>query len=160
MKKVLQILLVLAVVFSFPGCGKTEQEPARVYSFHGGDALLSVTNGVMVMEEGKDVFYGGDLQVAEEVGTGVVSYTMRYYFLLDGEREDFLRMAILNAGDMLEENCSIGTISGSGVFHKEKIRQKPFDSWKDNLFFELTTVDQSGTEQVYTLAMTITEVVG
>lgn len=160
MKKISSVFLALAMVLMFAGCGKTEQEPARVYSFHGENELLSVTNGVMVMVEGNDVFHGGDLQVAEEVGAGIVSYTTRFYFLLDGEREDFFRMVLVNAGEMLLENRSLGSISGSGVFHKDKIQQSSFDSWKDSLFFELTTVDKAGTKQVYTLPMTITEVTG
>lgn len=160
MKRILRLLLMLVVSLTFLGCGKTEQEPIRVYSVHGEDALISVTNGVMVLGEENDIFHGGDLQVAEEVGTGIVSYTMRFYFLLDGEREDFFRMALVNAGDILKENGSIGNISGSGVFHNEKICQKPFDGWKDALFFELTTEDLSGSERVYTLPMTITEVTG
>ncbi len=160
MKKISSVLLALAMVLMFAGCGKAEQESARVYSFHGENELLSVTNGVMVMEDGKDVFHGGDLQVAEEVGTDIVSYTTRFYFLLDGEREDFFRMVLVNAGEMLLENRSLGSISGNGVFHKDKIQRSSFDSWKDSLFFELTTVDKVGTEQVYTLPMTITEVTG
>lgn len=158
MKKISSVFLALAMVLMFAGCGKAEQEPARVYSFHGENELLSVTNGVMVMAEGNDVFYGGDLQVAEEVGAGIVSYTTGFYFLLDGERDDFFRMVLVNAGEMLLENRSLGSVSGNGVFHKDKIQQSSFDSWKDSLFFELTTVDKVGTEQVYTLPMTLAKV--
>lgn len=160
MKKISSVFLALAMVLMFAGCGKSEQEPARVYSFHGESELLSVTNGVMVLAEEKNVFHGGDLQVAEEVGADIVSYTTRFYFLLDGEREDFFRMVLVNAGEMLLENRSLGSVSGNSVFHKDKIQQSSFDSWKDSLFFELTTVDKAGTEQVYTLPMTITEVTG
>lgn len=158
MKRTVLFLLTLVLILTLLVCGKAEQQSTRVYSIHGGNEQISITNGVMVLGEEKDVFQGGNLQVPEEIREGVVSFTMKYYFLVDGEREDFFRMVLVNAGEMLEENCSVGTLSGNGVFHKEKIRQKSFEEWKTALFFELTTEDMSGSEQVYTLPMTITEV--
>lgn len=157
MKRVVLFLLTLVLILTFPGCGKAEQQSTGVYSIHGGNEQISVTNGIMVLGE-EDVFHGGNLQVAEEIGVDVVSYTTRFYFLLDGEREDFFRMELVNGGEMLRQNPELGNSSGSGGF--QNIRKKSFDSWKDALFFELTTVDESGSEQVYTLPMTITEVTG
>lgn len=156
MKRTISFLLTLTMILTLLGCGKAEQQSTRVYSIHGGNEQISVTNGGIVLGEEKDVFQGGNLQVAEEIGVGVVSYTTRFYFLLDGERDDFFRMELVNGGEMLRQNPELGSSSGSGGF--QNIRQKSFESWKDSLFFELTTVDQSGNEQVYTLPMTITEV--
>lgn len=156
MKRTISFLLTLTMILTLLGCGKAEQEPTSVYSFHGENELLLVSNGVMVLGEEKDVFQGGNLQVAEEIGVGVVSYTTRFYFLLDGERDVFFRMELVNGGEMLRQNPELGNSSGSGGF--QNIRQRSFESWKDSLFFELTTMDESGAEQVYTLPMTITEV--
>ena len=59
-------------------------------------------------------------------------------------------------GGTVQVPGSLGKLSGDGIITSTKI--KDADDLKNNLYFELTTMNQDGEKRVYQLQMSVTEV--
>ena len=157
MKKLIAFFLSLFFVLALVGCGKTEPSNLRVYSFSGADEQFSVTNGVIVLDETVRIFNGGNLKVTEDSFSNIVSYTATFYIVETDEKKVILSNSAPDmTGSSVSLEGNLGQVSGDDALIETMI--KDTSDWESNLYLELTTTDKSGTENVYQLQMSLTEV--
>lgn len=59
--KTIAIMMLYSCLLS--GCGITPAaEQSHVYSFRGENEFFTISNGVIVLSDTKDIFYGGNLE--------------------------------------------------------------------------------------------------
>ena len=154
MKKRLFLLLAVLVCCA-AGCGgkDTPAPTPTVYSFHGENEVLTLNNGVIVLGEGEESFCGGTLETKEDLPA--VSFSTTFYTLSDGERQELLSSTVEDrTGGSVRVEGDLGSISGEGA-----VTDRAGDL-TDGLYFELSLTGPDGTEQVYSLPLTLTEVTG
>ena len=78
MKIVVRILLITVLYTCLlSSCGmKPAEEPLVVYSFSGENEMFSISNGVIVLNEGEEIFYGGNL---DGELSDIIAYSMTFY---------------------------------------------------------------------------------
>lgn len=149
-------ILLLALTGCANDEANTEAESLRVYSFHGENEQFAIANGVIVLSDTEDVFYGGDLSVKEGALTGISSFTTTFYYLSDGEENTLLSNAVTDqTGGSAHVSGDLGSRSGSRLASRA---DDDITDLQNNLFFELTTTDQNGEENVYLLQLTVKEI--
>ena len=95
MKKTFAVALVFVLVlffFTFRKADQSDNSPpgtavhteniseTKVYSFSGSDDILTVMNGMIVLDEDEETFSGGMLKInSEEFFDGITSYTAKFY---------------------------------------------------------------------------------
>lgn len=160
MKKICALALVLVTMFAVSGCGKTEPEqPLMVYSFHGENEQLKVTNGVIVLSDGKDVFYGGDLEINEDFPSNITSFSTTFYVASENKDNTIWSNSVVDqTGSCIQVGGDLGKISGEGGVLGTVVDEEQVADLKNNLFFELTTTDTNGEENVYQIQMLVSEV--
>ena len=87
-KVVYNLFLVFAVVMVIGGAYSIisyEEEPTRVYAFRGENEKFSISNGVIVVAEEGDVFYGGTLKTKGEYLSDISSYSVSFYLDMGSE---------------------------------------------------------------------------
>ena len=157
MKKLIALFLSLVFVLALVGCGKAEPSNLRVYSFSGADEQFSVTNGVIVLDDTVRIFNGGNLKVTEGSFSNIASYTATFYIMENDEKKVILSNSATDmTGSSVSFEGNLGQISGDGALIEAMI--KDTSDWENNLYLELTTTDKSGTDNVYQLQMSLTEV--
>lgn len=148
--------LALALVFllALSGCGTKEAEPLRVYSFHGEDDLISVSNGVIVQSGEQDIFCGGDLKTREGFPEEIAGFTATYYWV-NGSEESVItqNQAVDHTGDGIKADGDLGKMWGEkGSFLSLS------DGWTDQLYFELEVVQKDGSTHTCRLKMEVSEI--
>ena len=83
MKRALIFMLVLTFVLSFAGCSTIELQTS-VYSFSGANEYFGINNGVIVLDDSTEVFYGGTISAEEDFFAEATSYSVTFYISLDG----------------------------------------------------------------------------
>lgn len=159
MKKIVAFIFI--AILSLTGCGKMEPaEPLMVYSFHGENEQLKVTNGVIVLSDGNDVFYGGDLEVSEDFPSNIISFSTTFYVASENKDQILLSNSVVDrTGSCIQVDGDLGKIAGEGGSWGTVVNGAQIDDLKNNLFFELTTTDINGEENVYRLQMLLSEVI-
>ena len=78
MRKISVILFAALVCCALlSGCGnESTRESLVVYSFCGENEMLSISNGVIVLNEGEEIFYGGNL---DGELSDIIAYSMTFY---------------------------------------------------------------------------------
>ena len=76
--KVIYVLLITVLCTCLLlGCSsKPAEEPLVVYSFSGENEMFSISNGVIVLNEGEEIFYGGNL---DGELSDIIAYSMTFY---------------------------------------------------------------------------------
>lgn len=158
MKK--RIALVLIAMLSFAGCAKAKPEqPLMVYSFHGENEQLKITNGVIVCSEETDVFSGGDLEVSGDFPSNITSFTTTFYLSSESQDKTIMTNSVIDqTGTCILVGGELGSISGGGGFLASVLDEEKTANLKNNLYFELTTTDSNGEKNVYQLQMLVSEV--
>ena len=82
---VFMAILVLTLV----GCKKVEQEQLTVYSFSGENEQLSISNGIIVLNDTEEIFNGGDLKVTDDFFNNITSYSTTFY-IMSGDKKDVI----------------------------------------------------------------------
>lgn len=160
MRKMMLLFFALAAALTLAGCEKAEpNRPLAVYSFHGENEQLTIHNGVIVISDGKDVFYGGDLEAKEDFPSEITSYTTKFYFLSDNKENTILSHSVVDqTGNQISIGGDLGTISGDGAILGVEVDEKELADLQNNLIFELIATDQSGNQNVYQVQMSVSEV--
>lgn len=160
MKKMFLFILSLVCILPLAGCGATasmeQKEYTVVYSFCGENEYFSISNGVVVLTENEESFYGGNLTPREDFSE-IESCTMTFY-IMDGEEK---RVVLSNSihdmtGGKVNIAGNLGTVSGETVIVGSKI-ETPQDL-SNNLWFELSIIDLNGNENTYQTPLSLTEV--
>lgn len=137
--------LVLAAVLALAsaGCGRKEQGQTAVYSFRGGNEWFTVSNGVIVLNGGEEIFAGGDLELDDDFCVDPVLYSTTFYVMSGGGRKVILsNEAVDLTGGAVSVSGDLGKISGKGIISRTAI-DIPGDLEK-NLYFELEAADRDG----------------
>lgn len=160
MRKMALLFVALAAALTLAGCEKTESSQSLVvYSFHGENELLAVHNGIIVIRDGAEVFDGGDLEVQEDFPSEITSYTTEFYYLSGNKEKTILTHSVVDqTGNQISVEGDMGRISGDGAIFGLGAQDQELADLQNGLYFELTTIDQSGTQNVYQIQMSVSEV--
>lgn len=152
-KTIALILSLITIILALVGCGKAKpDQPLTVYSFHGSNEQMTITNGVIVLSEEKDVFYGGNLEVNENFPSDTTSFSTKFYVSSDNERHTvFSNSTVDQTGSFTSVEGALGTIFVN-------IDEGIADNLKNGLCFELTTINKNGEKNVYQLQLSVSEI--
>ena len=158
MKKFIAFFLVLACVLCFSGCSNTkhaEQEEVLTYSFHGEHEYFTISNGSIVLSDTEEVFEGGHLEITQyDIFDEVVSYSTTFYTLTNGKQNYILSNSVIDqTGGTIHISGDLGRVAGDPVTIGDKTEK--IDEFKENLWFELKTMDLNGKENVYQIQLTL-----
>lgn len=156
MKKI-KLLIFVFIIF-LTGCQKAKDtKNLVVYSFSGENDQFKVSNGVIVLSDTNDVFYGGDLQVTDEILSEITSFDKTFYYMANNEKNTISTNSVVDrTGGKVHINGDLGKISGNNIILGNKTHQ--LDDLKNNLYFELVTLDKNGEQNVYDLKMSVVEI--
>ncbi len=151
------LFLVFAAVMVIGG-GYTllnhEEEPTHVYIFRGENDQFSVSDGVIVMSEEEDVFYGGTLEAKGEHLSDLSSYSISFYFDLGSETHTMLSNRIIDmTGTPIQLPDELGKVSGRGIIERNGLEQL-----EGHLYCELETKDLDGNIKVQQLQMEVVQI--
>ena len=158
MKKVRTILFALVTTALFlAGCGspfgKGKEPSLKVYSFSGENDFISVSNGVIILDDEDEICYGGNLEVDPDEFVDIAAYSVTIY--LDGNNEQYplLSNSVVDlSGGTVNAPRDIGKIAG------DIIKNDNIDQWNDTLWIEVNTRDLNGEEDTYQLQLEVTEI--
>lgn len=157
MKKSLIFLLLLTFAISLVGCSTTEQQTC-VYSFSGANEHFTINNGVIVLDDSTEAFYGGNISADEDFFAEATSYSATFYISSHGEKKVILSSKVVDlTGEAVDFSGEIGSISGDDVLTQNKIDE--IDDLRYNLYCDLSVTNKDGTESVYSVQMNLTEIV-
>ncbi len=151
MKKSIVLLVSFILILAEVGCNKTEQDELKVFSFYGENNYISVSNGVIVLDNSTEICYGGDLEVVNDVFTDITGYTTTIYFE-NNERILMSNSVVDETGETIDVFGSIGKVSG------DILRDTDIEKMAENLWFELKTIDLNGEENTYQLQLKLIEI--
>ena len=152
MKIVVRILLITVLyTWLLSSCGmKPAEEPLVVYSFSGENEMFSISNGVIVLNEGEEIFYGGNL---DGELSDIIAYSMTFY--IQSGSDDIVLLSN-SVTDMT--GGTIGIAGETGKISGDVLKSAEEDDLQNNLYFELKTTNLSGEENTYQLQLTVTEI--
>ena len=157
MKKSLILLLILTLAISLVGCSTAELQTS-VYSFSGANEYFAISNGVIVLDDSTEAFYGGNISADEDFFNEATSYSATFYISSHGEKKVILSSKVVDlTGEAVDFSGEIGSISGDDVLTQNKIDE--IDDLRYNLYCDLSVTNKDGTESVYSVQMNLTEIV-
>ncbi len=146
------MLCLLALV----GCSKGNNE-LEVYSFSGENDRVKIVNGVIVFSEHENIFNGGSLELLQADYSNIASCSMNFYVMSGNEKIIVLSKSI---EDFTEGNAditnSLGQISSEDLF--ANITKEHNDSWRNNLYFEISAKDAGENDIVDIIRLKVTEI--
>lgn len=156
-KIVQSLFLVFAVVMVIGGAYSIisyEEEPTRVYAFHGENEQFSISNGVIVVAEEGDIFYGGTLETKGENLSDLSSYTITFYIDMGAKKHTLLSNRIIDmTGTPIQLPDDLGKISGDGIINQREIEQL-----QNQLYCELQAKDLEGNSEMQQLQMEVVQI--
>lgn len=131
---------------------KHEEQSLKVYSFSGENEYISVSNGVIILDDKDEICYGGDLKVMSNDFADITSYLITIY--IDGSEKSILLSNSVDdrTGETIDISGNIGKISG------DILKDSDADKLTDNLWFELKTTNLSGEENIYQVQLETIEI--
>ena len=161
MKTLIALALALTCVLSFAlsctGCSASEPQMG-VYSFCGANEYFAISNGVVVLDDSTEAFYGGNISAEEDFFAEATSYSVTFYISSDGEKKVVMSSKVVDlTGESVDFSGEIGSISGDDVLTQNKIDK--IDDLHYNLYCDLSVTNKDGTESVYSVQMNLTEIV-
>ena len=157
MKKSLILLIILIFAISPAGCSTAEPQTS-VYSFSGANEYFGINNGVIDLDDSTEAFYGGNISADEDFFAEATSYSVTFYISSDGEKKVLLSSKVIDlTGETVDFSGEVGSISGDDVLTQNKIDE--IDDLRYNLYCDLSVTNKDGTESVYSVQMSLTEIV-
>ena len=151
------LFLVVAAVMVIGGAYSIisyEEEPTRVYAFHGENEQFSISNGVIVVAEEGAVFYGGTLETKGEYLSDISSYSVSFYLDMGSEVHTLMSNRIVDmTGTPIQLPDDLGKISGDGMINHREIEQL-----ENQLYCELQTKDLEGNTEVQKMQMEVVQI--
>lgn len=162
MKRLFFVLLTLMLcVGMLAGCSQSDEsksEKNAVYSFCGENEQFAVTNGVIVIGADEEIFYGGDLSIIDqEQFADIASYSVKFYTMANGEERTIMHNSVVDqTGGSIIVTGDLGRMAGENLLIGNKTETA--SELTDSLYFELSTTDLSGKQNVFQLHLMVTEV--
>lgn len=157
MTLVLTLVCMLSLVLSFAGCSTIELQTS-VCSFSGANEYFGINNGVIVLDDSTEAFYGGTISAEEDFFAEATSYSATFYISSHGEKKAILSSRVVDlTGEAVDFSGEIGSISGDDVLTRNKIDE--IDDLRYNLYCDLSVTYKDGSESVYSVQMNLTEIV-
>ena len=158
MKKAKLFIFITTFILLITGCQKAKDDNyLMVYSFSGENEQFSISNGVIVLSDTNDVFYGGDLEVTDKFPSEITSFSNTFYIMSGNEKKTISSNSVIDmTGGSIHINGDLGKLSGDGIIFVNGVDK--LENLKNNLYFELVTTDKNGEKSVYQLQMSVTEV--
>ena len=143
MKIVVRVLLITVLYACLlSSCSmKPAEEPLVVYSFSGENEMFSISNGVIVLNEGEEIFYGGNL---DGELSDIIAYSMTFY--IQSGSDDIVLLSN-SVTDMT--GGTIGIAGETGKISGDVLKSAEEDDLQNNLYFELKTTNLDGEEKPY-----------
>ncbi len=134
------LLALFGCTFLFTGCGvssaRSQEEALKVYSFHGENDVISVENGVIVLDGKNEICYGGNLDGNANAFSDITAYSATFYLNVDNEREVLMSNGVEDrTGGTVNVFGDLGKITG------DIIRDSDVEQLLDHLWIELKTTD-------------------
>ena len=152
----LSLLCCAAVAGCAPATGAGQERPVAVYSFHGENAHLKLSNGVIVLTPEKEILYGGALEAGEGAFADAAACTVTYYLASDGGEASVLMSNSVSdhTGGAVNVSGWTGSISGD-VFDGDDVERL-----EEQLTLAVEIRDIYGEPHRYDLPLTVREVTG
>ena len=157
MKKLIVLIMALGSLFALSSCTSSKQEHVSVYSFCGKNEHITISNGVIVLSDTKDVFYGGSLEfIDSDTMDHIESYCATFYTIRNEEQTPILIDELVNQSSVeilsidLGKQSSTGSDVDSSFEHIEELQK--------NFWCEFKTTDLNGVNKVYMIELTLTEI--
>ncbi len=117
--------------------------------------MLSVSNGVIVLNGAEETFYGGELEAKPEAFQNITAFSATFYIdTVDGEQTLLSNRVEDLTGGTIGLPGALGKVSGD-VFRDADLAALP-----NGFFFRLEATDLEGGTNEYPLQLTLTEVTG
>ncbi len=157
MKKIIALLLLVSCMVTLSACNNAKQEKTRVYSFTGENEEYVITNGVVVLTDEEDVFYGGELKAIQPDGIkNIASYRAEFYTRIGDEEDVILVSAMDNDSSSEMLNVDFGMASGNGKMLDDNFSN--MDESQGDFWCELRIKDTQGNQNSYIIDLTLTEI--
>ena len=158
MKKSLIFILIISCVMLLSACAKAETENNIVLSFCGKNETLELNNGVIVLSDSREAFSGGNFEVVNpEIFSNISSYSITFYTTYGDKKSVIISDGILDKTEnVVEVGGGLGQAAAEDVLLDYSI--KNVRDLKDNLWFELKTMDVDGNENTHQLQLDFTQV--
>ncbi len=153
MKKFIYIVVAFLVVFLI-GCSK--EESVRVFSFSGEDDILSVHNGVIILNVDKEIFHGGELKIKSDDIKDIRKFSTSFY--ITGSTNKRILVSNVVSDETKDNNVDLKIDKKLPSIASEKLDISSIDKLKSNLYFELKTEDNNGEEKIYILKLKVEEI--
>ena len=162
MKRITLILIVcLFFAALLTGCARVsyggQGESLGVWSFHGENDKIAVSNGVIVISPDSETLYGGNLTVKSDAFGDVAAYTVRIELDTGGEWKPLL-VNTVSAADA--PGVSIGVSDFIGQTTGDVFGTSDAEFFPGNLRFELDVTDLSGELHSYQMPLQVTQIMG
>lgn len=156
---ILAICLILAALLT--GCARVsyggQGQELNVWSIHGENDVIAVSNGVIVISPEAETLYGGKLTVKTEAFDEVAAYTVRIKLDTGEEWKPLLVNTVSAAG---APGVSIGVSDFIGQTTGDVFGTNDAEFFPDNLRLELDVTDLSGKLYTYQVQLQATQVLG
>lgn len=156
MKKITAIIMITLICCTLiVGCSSAskENESLTVYSFSGENDQLSISNGVIILNNTEEIYYGGTLSTKEGNFSDITVFTDSLYVNDRSERRILFTNSVVDeTGGTIIVSHETGKISGDILNNEEEI------DWENNLYYELKTTNLNGEEEIYQLQLALTEI--
>ncbi len=166
--------LLIVVLLMFTSCDRSKRD--KVYSFHGENDEISISNGVIILSEKEDIFYGGYLKIQEDIPLDdIVSYSTNFYWLSEDEKKTIkyheveaktISVGFTESSGNQPDNDSMILVPAINLSLGKKVGKDAVpeigegkeSDWNDRLYFELVIKNKTGEEKVYSTKLSLTEV--
>ena len=156
-KKMGAFLALIACCAALAGCSSkwTQEEAAlRVVSFSGSDALISVENGIIVLNGRRDAFYGGALTVEADAFGPARGFEQTFYLeTAEGRRVVSSNAAMDMTGEPIALSDELARASGDIFSAADEA------ALANGLRFELTVIGMDGEEWTHALDLELRQIV-
>ena len=157
MRKILLFVLALGCTFSLAACNNAQEVQISTYAFHGEHEFFSISKGSIVLSDTEDVFDGGTLSVVNpEIFDGITTYSTTFYTVKNDAQRTLMSNSVVDfTGGSIHVEGDLGKMFGENLLVGNTIES--IDELRENLWFELKTVDLNGVEATYQMQLTLIE---
>ena len=157
MKKLIVLIMALGSLFALSSCTSSKQEQVSVYSFCGKNEHIAISNGVIVLSDTKDVFYGGSLEfIDSDTMDNIESYCATFYTIRNEEQTPILIDELVNQSSVEILSIDLGKQSSTGSDVDSSFEH--IVELQNNFWCEFKMTDLNGVSKVYMIELTLTEI--